>query len=52
MKRLPRVPADVVTAGGLRQSLLRERDRGGRSRAGDVYRGGQDEPEGSVHIQR
>ena len=44
------VPADGVTTGGLWLSLPRERDRGGRSRAGDVYYGGQDQPDRSVHI--
>ncbi len=52
MKQRPMVPADGVTAGGLWQSLLRERDRGGRSRADGVYHGGQDQPDRSVHIHR
>ena len=52
MKRPPRVPADGVTAGGLGLTLTRERDRGGRSRPGGVYHGGQHQPDRSVHIHR
>ncbi len=52
MKRFPRVPADGVRAGGLWLSLPRKRDRAGRSRAGGVYHGGQDQPDRSVHIHR
>ena len=52
MKQRPMVSADGDTAGGLGLSLLRERDRGGRTRSDGVSHGGQEQPEGSVHIHR